>query len=237
MPTPMQRQRNREMDERRAVLMTRASGGHSENAESQHIKLLALDNDIRQLHNMELLSDKLEFKRNTLLPRWLPHAQAYLEGERVYQNPVLVYCIIWLFDTGQFEQALRWADIAIAQGQKTPENFKSELPTFVAHFILEWAETEAERGNSTAPYFQQVFEKIRDKWRVNERLAARYWRFAGVQLLRGDDGKPLASAINDPEILQQADQYLEQAMWLHPKIQVKTLRQRIAARLRALQGM
>ncbi|ENQ1524205.1 terminase, partial [Salmonella enterica] len=178
----------------------------------------------------------LEFKRNTLLPRWLPHAQAYLEGERVYQNPVLVYCIIWLFDTGQFEMALRWTDIAIEQGQKTPENFKSELPTFVAHFILEWAETEAERGNSIAPYFQQVFEKIRDKWRVNERLAARYWRFAGVLLLRGDDGKPLASAINDPEILQQADQYLERAAWLHPKIQVKTLRQRIAARLRALQG-
>ncbi|HCN4991292.1 TPA: terminase, partial [Escherichia coli] len=143
---------------------------------------------------------------------------------------------IWLFDTGQFEMALRWADIAIEQGQKTPENFKSELPTFVAHFILEWAETEAERGNSIAPYFQQVFEKIRDKWRVNERLAARYWRFAGVLLLRGDDGKPLASAINDPERLQQADQCLEQAAWLHPKIQVKTLRQRIAARLRALQG-
>ncbi|HBA7889886.1 TPA: terminase, partial [Escherichia coli] len=113
---------------------------------------------------------------------------------------------------------------------------KSELPTFVAHFILEWAETEAERGNSIAPYFQQVFEKIRDKWRVNERLAARYWRFAGVLLLRGDDGKPLASAINDPERLQQADQCLERAAWLHPKIQVKTLRQRIAARLRALQG-
>ncbi|MCZ5375729.1 phage terminase small subunit [Escherichia coli] len=86
---------------------------------------------------MELLSDKLELKRNTLLPRWLPHAQAYLEGERVYQNPILVYCIIWLFDTGQFELALRWTDIAIEQGQKTPENFKkSELPTFVAHFIL-----------------------------------------------------------------------------------------------------
>ena len=81
-----------------------------------------------------------------------------------------------------------------------------------------------------------MFEKIRDKWRVNERLAARYWRFAGVLLLRGDDGKPLASAINDPERLQQADQCLEQAAWLHPKIQVKTLRQRIAARLRALQG-
>ncbi|WP_332834360.1 hypothetical protein [Escherichia coli] len=52
-------------------------------------------------------------------------------------------------------------------------------------------------------------------------LAARYWRFAGILLLRGDDGKPQASAINDPERLQQADQCLERAAWLHPKIQVK----------------
>lgn len=236
MPTPMQRQRARQEDERRAALMTRTTGPVA-SAESQHIKLLALGNDVKQLHNMELLADKLEFKRNTLLPRWLPHAQAYLDGERVYQNPVLVYCIIWLFDTEQFELALQWADIAIEQGQKTPDNFRSELPTFVAHTILEWAETEAERGHSIAPYFQQVFEKIRDTWRVNERLAARYWRFAGVQLLRSEDGKPQASAISDPERLMLADQLLAQAEWLHPKIQVKTLRQRIAARLRALQDM
>ncbi len=235
MPTPMQRQRARQMDERRAALMTRTDG-QATDTESQHIKLLALNNDIQQLRSMELLSDRLEFKRNTLLPRWLPHAQAYLEGERVYQNPVLVYCIIWLLDTGQFEQALHWADIAIAQGQETPENFKSGLPALVAHTILEWAEAEAERGHSTEPYFRQVFEKVRDTWRVNERLAARYWRFAGIQLLRSDDGKPLASAISDPDILQQADHCLAQAAWLHPKIQVKTLRQRIAARLRALQG-
>ncbi|WP_254303679.1 phage terminase small subunit [Citrobacter sp. TSA-1] len=204
--------------------------------ESQHIKLLALGNDVKQLHHIELMADKQAFKRDVLLPRWLPHAQAYLDGDRVYQNPVLVYCIIWLFDTEQFEQALRWADIAIEQGQKTPENFRSELPTFVAHTILEWAKVEAERGHSIEPYFRQVFEKIRDTWRVNERLAAHYWRFAGVQLLRGEDGQPQASAISDPERLQQADHYLEQAAWLHPKVQVKTLRQRIAARLRALQN-
>ena len=60
--------------------------------------------------NMELLSDKLEIQAE--------HAAALAAtrtglsgGERVYQNPILVYCIIWLFDTGQFEMALRWADI------------------------------------------------------------------------------------------------------------------------------
>ena len=91
-------------------------------------------------------------------------------------------------------------------------------------------------GAVISPYFQQVFEKIRDKWRVNERLAARYWRFAGILLLRGDDGKPQASAINDPERLQQADQCLERAARLHQNSGENPGRQRIAARLRALQG-
>ncbi|EOA2952921.1 TPA: phage terminase small subunit [Yersinia enterocolitica] len=233
--TPMQRQQARQLAERRAARLaeTPMAGAAQE---SQHIKLLALGNDLKQLHGMELIADKQAFKQEVLLPRWMPHAQAYLDGERVYQNPVLVYCIIWLLDTGQFELALQWADIAIAQGQKTPDGFKSELPSFVAHFILDWAETEAERGHSTEPYFSQLFEKVRDTWRLNERLTARYYRFAGLQLLRGEDGKALASAVNDPDKLMQADQLLERAEWLHPKIQVKTQRQRIAARLRALQA-
>lgn len=233
--TPMQRQQARQLAERRAAQLAEAPVAGA-TQESQHIKLLALNNDLKQLHGMALIADKQVFKREVLLPRWMPHAQAYLDGEREYQNPVLVYCIIWLLDTGQFELALQWADIAIAQGQKNPDGFKSELPSFVAHFILDWAETEAERGHSTEPYFSQLFEKVRDTWRLNERLTARYYRFAGLQLLRGEDGKTLASAVNDPDKLIQADQLLEQAEWLHPKIQVKTQRQRIAARLRALQA-
>ena len=231
--TPFQRQRERRLAEQKAAGLQTQQAGHVMH-DSQHIMLLALEQDLKRLHDIERIADKVEMKRTVLLPRWLPHAQAYLDKGRVYQNPVLVYCVIWLFDTGQFEHALQWADIAIAQGQRMPERFRSGLPTFVAHFILEWAEHEAERGNGSEPYFSQVFDRVRHTWQINERLTARYYRFAGLQLLRNGNDKPLASTISDQNILIKADELLATAEALHPKIQVKTHRQRIAMRLRAL---
>ncbi|WP_252407526.1 phage terminase small subunit, partial [Escherichia coli] len=78
---------------------------------------------------------------------YLPTAQRYLDEGEVYQNPIFVYCVIWLFDVGEFDTGLDWADIAIAQGQRTPDNFKSGFPAFVADTILAWAQLEAEAGN------------------------------------------------------------------------------------------
>ncbi|MGT3256315.1 terminase, partial [Yersinia enterocolitica] len=80
--TPMQRQQARQLAERRAARLaeTPMAGAAQE---SQHIKLLALNNDLKQLHGMGLIADKQAFKREVLLPRWMPHAQAYLDGERV----------------------------------------------------------------------------------------------------------------------------------------------------------
>ncbi|WP_230402493.1 phage terminase small subunit [Plesiomonas shigelloides] len=228
----MQRQRNRQQAELRAAMVAQPCSHATK--ESQHIKLIALENDIKRLRSMERIVDRIEMKRTELLPKWLPHAQEYLEGNRVYQNPILVYCIIWLLDTQQFEQALNWTDIAIEQGQETPPNIKSKLPTFVASTVLEWAEREAEAGRSVHPYFDRVFDKVRNIWKINERLGARYYKFAGMSLLR-EGGSDQPSGIYSTVLLEEADALLEKAEQLHPKVQVKTMRQRIAMRLRALQ--
>ena len=51
-----------------------------------------------------------------------------------------------------------------------------------------------------------------------------------------DNGQPLASAVNDVATLSQADELLAQAQAFNPKgAGVKTQRQKIAARLRALE--
>ncbi|EMY3450581.1 terminase, partial [Escherichia coli] len=70
---------------------------------------------------------------------------------------VLVYCIIWLFDTGDLSRALDWADIAISEGQATPDNFRSTLPAFVADTVLQWATDNSEAGHSIEPYFSRTF--------------------------------------------------------------------------------
>lgn len=231
MSTPMQRQRARQMEARQAQQLARAP---ADGTQSQHIRLIALENDVRRLRSLERIADRAVMKRDELLPRWMPHAQTYLDGGRVYQNPVLVYCVIWLLDTWQFERALSWGEIAIQQGQQTPDNIKSGLPTFIASNILDWAERESEAGRSVRPWFWRLFRRVRRVWRINERLTARYYKFAALQHMR-DAGTEQPGGISSIRVLRLADALMARAEALHPKVQVKTQRSRIAMRLRALQ--
>lgn len=201
---------------------------------SLHIKLAALDIDVKKLRGLTRIADRIDMKRDELLPRWEPIAREYVESGQAYPNPILVYCIIWLIDVKRFDTALAWADLAIEQGQEMPPNIKSKMPAFIAASIYDWAEMEAEAGRTVEPYFQQVFDRVAHHWRLNERIASKYYRFAALWLLRDHDGKPRASSITDVALLEKSDQLLAKAAELHPKIQVKTMRERIAARIRAL---
>ncbi|ECF2922858.1 terminase [Salmonella enterica subsp. enterica serovar Manhattan] len=202
--------------------------------DSMHIKLAALDIDVKRLRSLTTLADRIDMKSNDLLPKWEPVVREYVESGKAYPNPILVYCIIWLIDVRRFDTALAWADLAIQQGQEMPPNIKSKMPAFIAASIYDWAEVEAEAGRTVEPYFQQVFDKVAHHWRLHERIASKYYRFAALWLLRDEDGKPRASSITDVALLEKADRLLAKAAELHPKIQVKTMRQRIAARIRAL---
>ncbi|HFG5186444.1 TPA: phage terminase small subunit [Salmonella enterica subsp. enterica serovar Typhimurium] len=233
MMTPMQRFQQEWRDKQTAQLLAR----HPEllrAEDSMHIKLAALDIDVKKLRSLTRIADRVDMKRDELLPRWEPVAREYVESGKAYPNPILVYCIIWLIDVKRFDTALAWADLAIEQGQEMPPNIKSKMPAFIASSIYDWAEMEAEAGRTVEPYFQQVFDKVAHHWRLNERIASKYYRFAALWLLRDEDGKPRASSITDVALLEKADALLARASELHPKIQVKTMRERIAARIRAL---
>ncbi|MDG5830462.1 phage terminase small subunit [Salmonella enterica subsp. enterica serovar Newport] len=80
----------------------------------------------------------MSLKRDVLLPRWVPTVESYLESKQVYANPVFAWCVIWLFDVGELDQALEWADIAISQQQATPVSYAANFPTFVADTMLAW---------------------------------------------------------------------------------------------------
>lgn len=231
--TPMQRHQqrwNKEQQAREAIRHPRLL----QQEDSMHIRLAALDIDVKKLRDLTRIADRIDMKRDDLLPRWEPVAREYVESGKAYPNPILVYCIIWLIDVKRFDTALAWADLAIAQGQEMPPNIKSKMPAFIAASIYEWAEMEAECGRTVEPYFQQVFDRVIHHWRLNERITSKYYRFAALWLLRDHDGKPRASSITDVALLEKSDQLLAKAAELHPKIQVKTMRERIAARIRAL---
>ncbi len=140
-----------------------------------------------------------------------------------------------MFDVGDFDLGLDWVDIAIAQRQQTPDRMRRSFAAFAADTVLAWAEEEAAQGNSVEPYFSRTFENVRDNWRLHEEISAKWFKFAGLLLLRDDNGEPRATAVDDVATLEQADNLLMQAHAFDPVgAKVKTHRQRIAARLRAL---
>ncbi|WET40528.1 phage terminase small subunit [Citrobacter enshiensis] len=200
---------------------------------SFHLQMLDLEKDVERLRSLTR-ADRMDMKRNVLLPRWMPTVESYLAGEIRFTNPALVYCVIWLFDTGEMGKALDWADVAISESQVTPENFKSTLPTFVADTVLEWATNEAEAGHSIEPYFSRTFENVRDKWRLHEDINAKWFKFAGLYLLRDEKGQPRATAVDDVNTLEQADALLAQAAAFNKNAGVKTMREKIRARINGL---
>lgn len=201
---------------------------------SFHLQKLELEKDVAQLRNLPRTEDRIEFKRDVLLPRWMPTVEAYLAGDARFANPALVYCVIWLFDTGEMGKGLDWADVAITESQAMPENFKSTMPAFVADTVLEWATSQAEAGHSIEPYFGRTFENIRDKWRLHEDINAKWFKFAGLCLLRDESGQPRATAVDDVETLEQADALLAQAAAYNKNAGVKTMRDKIRARINGL---
>ncbi|STQ13061.1 phage terminase subunit [Enterobacter cloacae] len=76
--------------------------------ESMHLLIKALETDVEQVRSLPLIADRIEHKRNVLLPKWVPTVEAYLASGQVYANPVLAWCVIWLFDVGDLDKALEW---------------------------------------------------------------------------------------------------------------------------------
>ena len=205
-----------------------------ETTESMHLLIRALETDVEHVRSLPTIADRVEYKRDVLLPRWVPTVEAYLESGQVYANPVFAWCVIWLFDVGDLDKALDWADIAISQQQATSDRLRSNFPTFVADTMLAWAQETAGRGESVEPYFTRTFERVANTWRLHEQVTAKRFKFAGQELLRNDDGQKTAAGVDDIETLEKADQLLAFAEKHYSKIGVRTARQTIAARIRKL---
>ncbi|HEY3982681.1 phage terminase small subunit [Cedecea sp.] len=203
-------------------------------SDSLHIQIAELNRDLEALQRFTLRVDKIAHKRDVLLPRWKPTVEAYLASGQAYPNPVFAWCIIWLFDVGDLDTALAWADIAIAQQQATPDRLRSNFPTFVADTVLAWAQESAGRGESVEPYFSATFDRVATSWRLHEQVTAKWFKFAGQQMLRSDDGRVNPASVDSADVLEKADQLLATAEQHYAKIGVGTTRQQVAARRRKL---
>ena len=202
---------------------------------SLHIKLIDFEEDRKHLRSFNAIADRVEHKRNVLVPKYKPYVQSYLESGEQFENPIFTNLVIWLFDIKELDTAIEWCMTAIERDLPTPENFRRDWPTFCADEVLAWAENESERGNSIEPYFSQVFEKVEKGWRLHEKVHAKWFKFAGLYLIRNEEGQPQATAIGNLETLEKALALLQHAQDKHQKVGVGTQIKKIEQRIRAIQ--
>lgn len=179
-----------------------------------------------------------------LLPKWLPIVEAYLTERKekahektVSDHPIFAYCTVWLFDSGDFARGLEFAFAAIEYNQPMAGEIRRKWPGFIADTVYEWAEIQAEHGRSIEPYFGAVFKHVVSDWKLPEVVTAKFYKFAGLALLRTKNGEVKPSHVGDIERLKQADQLLEKAASLHRHAQVKTVRNKIEMRIRAIEEL
>jgi hypothetical protein len=180
------------------------------------------------------------------LPKWLPIVTDYLstlekgnknELVQLPENPIFAYCIIWLFDVDNLSQAIDYGFIAIKHQHPMANSIKRQWPGFIADTVYDWAQTEAEHGRSIEPYFGQVFTRVVNEWKLPEQVTAKYYKFAGLALLRSKNGDVTPSHVGDIKRLREADAFLVKAAELHKHAQVKTVRNKIAMRIRAIEEL
>lgn len=148
----------------------------------KHYKLMegALQVDLDRLSGFNSLEQRQIVKRDELLPKYLEYITRYRESGQRFTNVVLMYVLVWLFDTRQFEDGLELADFAMSQGQELPKRFNRDIPTFIADEVIDWAEAELKAGRSPEPYVSDLLPRVDGEWKLYERIPARYHKLLGM---------------------------------------------------------
>lgn len=98
-----------------------------------------------------------------------PFINDYLQQNRNYPNSAAVWFAIWLWDLNDIESAVNLTLYLIAQDQRTPPEFDSDLPTFICDQIYDWANVKLQKSEGAAPYLSQVIAAMEaGKWVVHE---------------------------------------------------------------------
>ncbi len=172
----------RERQAREAVESARAETASATAADADQFALMltALDADCRQLSTLPQGSARTERKRG-LIRTWLPVVETYLKSGAKYKNVILTQTMIWLFDVGEIDNAMRLARVAVAQNQPMPARFKRDIRTGVADLLLDWVNTR--NGQQIEPYFSEIFEAVippddAPGWAIHEEIKLKYIRVA-----------------------------------------------------------
>ncbi|QKU57319.1 phage terminase small subunit [Vibrio cholerae] len=117
MSSPLRKQR----DQILAKTTTPAAAAHAaaaESLDSLHLRLVEFEQDKQVLKGFVQISEKVNHKRDVLIPKYKPLAEKYLAAGESYQNPIFTDLIVWLFDIGDLERLQKAKALLITAHEK-----------------------------------------------------------------------------------------------------------------------
>ncbi len=180
------------------------------------LQLRGLRVDLEALKKLQGYHTKADYKRQ-LIPKYLDYIDRYLASNWQHPNEVLVYLVIWHFDTNQLAKGLALAEIAIQQQQPMPEHFRRrDMATFVCDEVLQKVERQIDGAD--ALYIQTLAYIETGQWDVVREVKARFFKLAAIQA-------------EEKNQLETALAYFEKAHGCWEKIQVKTKLEKLRKKL------
>jgi hypothetical protein len=132
-----------------------------------HTAIRLLNEALAEIGELSEL-DKRQAKKREIIPRLMPIVKAYLASNSTKPNPVAVHVMIWLFDIGDIDEAVKLALFLIGRGfNAMPKKFDRNMETFVADCVYDFAAEQLCNGNPAEPYLGQVVQAMeKAKWKV-----------------------------------------------------------------------
>lgn len=234
MVSPMQRRRMRLDAERKAKSVgVQASNTTSDNNQKSGSSTNAwdlvrstIDADIKQLKKIKPLAQKIEYKQKVI-----ENYQPYLTRSDIPVD-IKMLLMVWLFDIGKIGDAITICIDAIEKGYKMPDFIKSSSPEFLADTVFDWSEKQFKAGHSAAPYFDQVFKLVTEKFNTYEVITAKYYKLAGLMALGKHGAHP--RHVSEPERLKTALAMFTKADQIYDRARVGTRIAEINKRLAIL---
>jgi hypothetical protein len=117
----------------------------------------------------------------------LPWVKQYMDRGERYPNSVAVQALIWLFDVGNIEEALRLGLYLIkTRSQHMPGGFKRrELEPFVCQAVYDWAALQLKEKASAEPYLGGLIAALEGgEWDVHPLIAGMLYAMAAKHARR-----------------------------------------------------
>lgn len=197
-------------------------------ANAYELQLIALADAKRALKQVQSVERKAEVKRR-VLPQFQDWIAGVLEAGKPGQDDVLMTCMVWQIDVGDFDAALKSAAHALAHGLTLPDRYKRDVSTLVAEEIAEQSLTALVSGRQVDLQSLAEADRLTASRDMPDEVRAKLHKALGLGYLAA---AALDSAVPSRLDMERAEHHLQRAIRLEPRIGVKKELERLRRALK-----